>query len=184
MNNCTNVFYRLGLLLTVLVLLASCSASPHQPDCPSGTQNLPDCPPLGAIDDPEINELYADRTWVKESETGVDLIELGKQAEIPIQHARTKFLGPTPHAAIDSLAVKLWMIENAQHTIDFTYYIFKTDMVGHAMLGAMCNAVQRGVDIRVTVDSVGSIAGAAHPALRALETCADRAGFMRNSEGH
>lgn len=183
MKNLTAVICRATLLLAASLFLTSCTTTPRQPDCPSGTQNLPGCPPLGAIDDPEINELYAYRTWMKESETGVDLVELGKQAEIPIQHARTKFLGPTPHAAIDSLAVKIWMIENAQHTIDFTYYIFKTDMVRYAMLGAMCNAVQRGVDIRVTVDSVGSISGAAHPALRALETCADRAGFMRNSEG-
>ena len=68
-------------------------------------------------------------------------------------------------------------------TIDFTYYIFKTDLVGYAMLGAMCNAVQRGVDVRVTVDSLGSISGGSHARLRALETCGDRAGFMRNSEG-
>jgi len=170
-------------LLTVLLLLASCAATPARIDCPAGTQNLPDCPPLSAIDDPEINKLYADRAWLSGGEIDVDLIEFGKQAEIPIQHARTKFLGPTNEAAITSLAVKLWMIENAGHTIDFTYYIFKTDLIGHAMLGALCNAVQRGVDVRVTVDSLGSISGGAHPALRALETCADRAGFMRNSAG-
>jgi putative cardiolipin synthase len=171
------------LLSVTLMLLASCAVTPPQKACPAGTQNLPDCPPLSAIDDPEINELYASRTWLPSSEIQEDLIELGKQADIPVQHARTKFLGPTDHAAIDSLAVKLWMIENAAHTIDFTYYIFKTDLIGYAMLGAMCNAVQRGVDVRVTVDSLGSISGAAHPALRALETCAERGGFMRNSRG-
>ena len=174
--------YRIALLLITLLLLASC-ATTSQKACPAGTQNLPDCPPLNAIDDPEINELYESRTWLPSKEIEEDLIELGKQADIPIQHARTKFLGPTDHAAIDSLAVKLWMIENAGHTIDFTYYIFKTDLIGYAMLGAMCNAVQRGVDIRVTIDSLGSISGGSHSALRALETCADRAGFMRNSEG-
>ena len=93
------------------------------------------------------------------------------------KQARTKFLGPNDQAAISSLAVKLWMIENAEHTIDFTYYIFKTDLVGNAMLGALCNAVRRGVDIRVTVDSLGSISGGSHSALRALETCADDAGL-------
>jgi phosphatidylserine/phosphatidylglycerophosphate/cardiolipin synthase-like enzyme len=75
------------------------------------------------------------------------------------------------------------MIENAEHTIDFAYYIFKTDMVGHAMLGAMCNAVKRGVDIRVIVDAAGSLSGLAQQGLKALETCADDAGFMRSSEG-
>lgn len=174
---------RTGLLLVFVLFTASCVTTPSELSCPAGTQKLPDCPPLGAIDDPRINELYADRTWMPEKDAGEDLIELGKQAAIPVQHARTKFLGPTDQAALTSLAVKLWMIENAEHTIDFTYYIFKTDLVGHAMLGALCNAVRRGVDVRVTIDSVGSISGGSHVALRALETCADDAGFMRNDEG-
>jgi phosphatidylserine/phosphatidylglycerophosphate/cardiolipin synthase-like enzyme len=137
---------------------------------------------LGAIDDPFINQLYESRTWVPAKELDVDPIELGKQADIPVQHARTKFLGPNDHAAIDSLAVKIWMIEKAEHTIDFTYYIFKTDLVGYAMLGAMCEAVQRGVDIRVVVDALGSFS-TSHSSLKALETCADNAGFMRNRSG-
>ncbi len=169
--------------LAALLLLGSCAVTPRQEACPASTQDLPDCPPLSAIEDPEINKLYEDRAWIPSKEIEEDLIQLGKEADIPIQHARTKFLGPDDHAAIDSLAAKLWMLENAEHTIDFTYYIFKTDLVGYAMLGAMCNAVRRGVDIRVTVDSLGSISGGAHPALRALETCAENAGFMRNSNG-
>lgn len=171
------------LLASFLLLLGSCAVTPFQEACPAGTQNLQDCPPQGAVDDPEINELYENRSWVPSRELEEDLIDLGKNAAIPVQSARTKFLGPSPHAAIDSLAAKLWMIENAEHTIDFTYYIFKTDLVGYSLLGAMCNAVKRGVDIRVTVDSLGSISGGHHPALRALETCAEDAGFMRNSEG-
>lgn len=174
---------RLLLIFAILFLLASCAVAPRQEVCPSGTQKLPGCPPIGAVNDPEINELYEKRTWYPQKEIKIDLIELGKQAEIPVQHARTKFLGPSAHAAIDSLAVKLWMIENAEHTIDFTYYIFKTDLVGNAMLGALCNAVKRGVDIRVTLDSIGSVSGGGHPSLRALEGCAEDAGFMRNSRG-
>ena len=175
--------FRPILLSIGLVLLSACAATSKQPACPDGTQNLPDCPPLAAIDDPEINALYDARAWVSAKELEQDLIELGKNADIPVQEARTKFLGPNDQAAITSLAAKLWMIENAEHTIDFTYYIFKTDLVGNAMLGALCNAVRRGVDIRVTVDSLGSISGGSHSSLRALETCGDDAGFMRNSEG-
>ena len=174
---------RFLLLTATLLVLASCAVTPRQERCPAGTQNLPDCPPLSAIDDPGINEIYEKRTWVPKKDIEQDLIKLGKEADIPVQHARTKFLGPSGHAAIDSLAVKLWMIENAEHTIDFTYYIFTTDMVGYAMIGAMCNAVQRGVDVRVTVDSLGSISGGSHTALRALETCAEKARFMRNGNG-
>lgn len=169
-------------ILAVALLLGACAVSPKQEPCPPGTQDLPACPPLGAVDDPFINQLYEDRAWVPSDKLDIDLIEFGKQADIPIQHARTKFLGPNDHAAIDSLAVKLWMIENAGHTIDFTYYIFKPDLIGYAMLGAMCNAVQRGVDVRVTVDAVGSF-NFTYPYLKALETCAEDAGFMRNRAG-
>jgi phosphatidylserine/phosphatidylglycerophosphate/cardiolipin synthase-like enzyme len=173
----------LTLMLTAALALTSCATAPRQESCPAGTQQLPDCPPIGAVDDAEINEIYRDRTWMPPQEIKLDLVKLAKEAEIPVQHARTKYLGPTRDDAIRSLAAKLWMIENAEHTIDFTYYIFKTDMVGYAMLGAMCNAVRRGVDVRVTIDSAGSISGITHPALKALETCADNAGFMRNADG-
>ena len=178
-----NTTIRVLAALALVLLLSSCATAPRQDDCPAGTQDLPGCPPIGAIDDPEIAALWAARSWVPPEDLDVDLVELGKHAEIPVQSARAKFLGPSPREAIESLAVKLWMIENADHTIDFHYYIFKTDLVGYAMLGALCNAVQRGVDIRVTVDSAGSISGTTHPALRALETCADDADFMRNEDG-
>ena len=177
-----NQALKITLFLAIALTLGACASTPRQEPCPTGTQNLPSCPPLGAVDDPFINELYEQRTWKDVRKLDVDPIELGKEADIPVQHARTKYLGPTDHAAIDSLAVKLWMIENAEHTIDFTYYIFKTDLVGYAMLGAMCNAVKRGVDIRVVVDALGSFSST-HPSLRALETCADNAGFMRNRAG-
>ncbi|MFC1796796.1 hypothetical protein ACFL1V_06830, partial [Pseudomonadota bacterium] len=144
---------RYFIVLSMLLALGACATTSRQESCPPGRQNLPSCPPIGAVDDPFINKLYQDRTWVAAKNLGFDPIELGKTADIPVQFAHTKYLGPTDHEAIDSLAVKLWMIENAEHTIDFTYYIFKTDLVGYAMLGAMCDAVQRGVDIRVTVDA-------------------------------
>jgi phosphatidylserine/phosphatidylglycerophosphate/cardiolipin synthase-like enzyme len=170
------------MLALQLFLLAGCALTPKPEPCPPGTQELPSCPPLSAVNDPFINEVYEKRTWVPPKELGVDPIELGKTAEIPVQMARTKFLGPNDHAAIDSLAAKIWMIENAEHTIDFTYYIFKTDLIGYSILGAMCEAVQRGVDVRVTVDALGSF-NTTHPALKALETCAEDAGFMRNEAG-
>jgi phosphatidylserine/phosphatidylglycerophosphate/cardiolipin synthase-like enzyme len=50
------------------------------------------------------------------------------------------------------------------------------------MLGALCNAVERGVDVRLMVDSVGSL-HSTHPYLKALVNCSDRAGFMRNADG-
>jgi phosphatidylserine/phosphatidylglycerophosphate/cardiolipin synthase-like enzyme len=62
------------------------------------------------------------------------------------------------------------------------YYIFAGDLVGRAMLGSLCDAVQRGVDVRIMVDSIGSIS-LDRNYLRALESCAADAGFMRNKAG-
>ena len=174
--------FRIIISAGLLVGISGCASFGTSEQCPLGTQDLPDCPPLEAIDDPHINTLYRQRTWAPPDEHGLDTIELGKQAEIPVQHARTKFLGATSESALNALAVKIWLIENAKHTIDATYYIFKRDLIGEAMLGALCNAVQRGVDIRFMVDSLGS-SDIDHTELKALETCAVNAGFMRNADG-
>ena len=168
-------------LLIVALLLNACASFPEQ-QCPAGTQNLPDCPPEGAVDDEKINEIHNLRTWAPPSELEIDPVEYGKQAEIPINSAVARIIGPRHDEALDSLAVKLWLIENAQHTVDVTYYIFKNDLVGYAILGALCNAVKRGVDVRIIVDSLGSMRPG-HSDLRAVETCAEDAGFMRNADG-
>ena len=66
--------------------------------------------------------------------------------------------------------------------MDVVSYIYATDLAGYAMIGALCSAVQRGVDVRVTVDGTGSMS-ARKSALRALKRCEDRAGFVRNAAG-
>jgi phosphatidylserine/phosphatidylglycerophosphate/cardiolipin synthase-like enzyme len=50
------------------------------------------------------------------------------------------------------------------------------------MVGAMCEAVKRGVDVRVMVDSLGSLK-ASKTTLAALKTCENHANFMRNEAG-
>jgi len=162
-------------------MLAACASVPQQ-QCPAGTQNLPDCPPLEAVEDEAINALYELRTWVPPSKLTIDPIKLGKEAEIPVNSAEARVIGPRHEEALDSLALKIWLIENAQHTVDVTYYIFKNDLVGYAVLGALCNAVKRGVDVRIMVDSLGSMRPG-HSDLRAVETCAEDAAFMRNVDG-
>lgn len=177
-------YVRTLLCLGLLTAVGGCAGLGNLDSCPSGTQNLADCPPQTAIEDPFITSLYWQRTWQPEDEHQLDTVELGiKNLDITEQNARTKFLGSNSEDAAKSLAIKIWMIENAQHTIDLTYYIFKRDLAGEAMLGALCNAVQRGVDIRFMVDSLGSI-DATHSGLKALETCAEDAGFMRNEKGN
>lgn len=129
------------------------------------------------------NDLYAMRTWLpKRKQNRFDPIRYGEEVQVPIEHARAKVLGPTHEDAMISLAAKIWLIENAKHTIDATYYIFKRDPVGYALLGALSNAVKRGVDVRIMADSLGSF-HPGHSELRAPETCAGEAGFMRNAEG-
>jgi len=174
-------YLRIVSFATLALALFACAGPPTY-QCPVGTQNLPDCPPANAVNDEQINKLYASRTWVPPRELTIDPIKLGEEAKVPVNQARTKLLGPKHDDAMRSLAAKLWLIENAQYTIDLMYYIFKPDRVGYAVLGALCDAVQRGVDVRLMVDSLGSI-NPSHSELRALETCAEDAGFMRNENG-
>jgi phosphatidylserine/phosphatidylglycerophosphate/cardiolipin synthase-like enzyme len=174
--------YLYATVLTISTLLLLACAGLQEQQCPPGTQNLPDCPPTNAIDDESINKLYASRTWLPPSKQTIDPIKMGKDAKIPINQVRSKVIGPTFDDALKSLTAKIWLIENAQHTVDVMYYIFKRDLVGYSMLGALCNAVQRGVDVRIMVDSLGSL-HVSHDELRALETCANEAGFIKNTKG-
>ena len=171
------------ICLVIFTLVGCTSVQQHEIlQCPSGTLNLPDCPPASAVYDDTINDLYEQRTWVPPSKLTIDPIILGKQAQIPVNSSRVKVIGPSHDDAMRSLAAKIWLIEQAKHTIDITYYIFKTDLVGYAILGALCNAVERGVDVRIMVDSIGSLSPG-HSALRAVETCTEHGGFVRNANG-
>ena len=167
---------RLFLPLLLVSLLAACAApSSRQTDPLESTKQLVDDASGNAGNEEYIKQLVDSRSWVSYKHLREDPIELGKQANIPVQHEEVKILGPSQQDSIRSLALKLWMIENAEHTIDVVYYIFKYDVVGQALLGALCNAVQRGVDVRIMVDSIGSI-DPSHTPLMALETCAQEAG--------
>ena len=168
-------------IVVYALFLNACASVPDE-QCPPGTMDMPECPPVGAVDDEKINEIYRKRTWLPPSKLDIDPIALGSEAEIPVNSSQAKIIGASIDEAMDSLAARIWLIENAQHTVDVAYYIFKTDLVGYALLGALCNAVKRGVDVRITVDSIGSF-NPGHSAFRAVETCAADAGFIRNAEG-
>jgi len=171
------------LILAILTGTAACVSVGVKPDdCPVGTQKLDGCPPLGAIDDPEIGRLYTSRTWITAAELDDDTVEYGRDAKIPINRARAKFIGSTDEGALTSLATKLYLIGQAEHTVDVMYYIFSHDLVGLAVLGALCEAVERGVDVRIMVDSLGS-SGLKKKYLKALKSCELNGGFMRNEAG-
>jgi cardiolipin synthase C len=168
-------------LCATLPLLASCTTG-RQFTCPPDAQQLAGCPPASAVDDERINQIHDTRSWRTQGEIPVDSVSFSDAAKVPINHARAKVIGPSHDKAITSLAAKIWLIEHAQHTIDATYYIFTPDIVGYSLLGAMCDAVKRGVDIRLMVDSIGSFSFK-HDELKALGSCAAQAGFMRNAQG-
>jgi len=169
--------------MTALLAVSGCATMSIAPDkCPEGTQKLENCPPLEAINDPEVDRWFKYRTWMPASQLDIDPIQLGIEAEIPVQSARAKLIGSTDMEALQSLAAKIRMIDRAEHSVDAVYYIFKADLAGVSMLGALCNAVQRGVDVRLMVDSIGSMS-LDKGWLQALDSCEQDAGFIRNADG-
>ncbi len=176
---------RIQLLASIFVLsgLGACATTTIAPkDCAAGTQKLAGCPPIGAIQDTDIETLYTERAREFSIDLALDPILFGRDADIPVNDAMVKFIDSTDQGSLNALAARVWMIENADHTIDVMYYIFRDDLVGHAILGALCDAVQRGIDVRIMVDSLGSTS-LKKANLRALASCALDAGFIRNANG-
>jgi phosphatidylserine/phosphatidylglycerophosphate/cardiolipin synthase-like enzyme len=172
-----------ALILLASFLLSACATAPFDPQrCPAGTQKRDGCPPLSAIEDSEISELYLQRASGYVTGTGFDPVEYARTADIPISHASARFVGSTDEGALQAMASRIWMIENAEHTIDIMYYILREDLAGFALLGAVCEAVQRGVDARLMIDGLGS-SDFGRNYLRALASCAAEGGFIRNREG-
>jgi len=183
MNN-KNRFQRTGIhtrVFALVLFISGCATLDQQASCPAGQVGSA-CIPADAIEDASVSRSYESRTWVAPVDLEVDPIKLGMEAKIPIQGAQAKFFGPSQEDGLRSLAAKIWMIDHAEHTIDAAYYIFSRDLVGQAVLGALCNAVERGVDVRLMVDSAGSW-HLTHPYLKALVNCTERAGFMINANG-
>ena len=181
MNFNAGNFVQQLMLLVWALMLASCARTPDTHPLLAASQ-LVTYSSEYAGNDEYIRLLYESRTWLPAKDLLVDTVEIAKRSRTPVQDADAKLLGPSREDAMRALALKIWMIESAEHTVDIVYYIFKNDLVGQAMLGALCNAVQRGVDVRLMVDAVGSF-GVAHNNLRKLQDCALDAGYMRNASG-
>jgi putative cardiolipin synthase len=183
MNN-KNWFHRIGIhtrLYCLVLFVSGCATVDQQVSCPAG-QVGSTCIPVDAIEDARVSSSYEARTWIAPEVLEIDTIKLAIEAKIPVLKAQAKFFGPSQEDGLRSLAAKIWMIDHAEHTIDATYYIFSRDLVGRAVIGALCNAVERGVDVRLMVDSAGSW-HLTHPYLKSLANCSDKAGFMRNADG-
>lgn len=170
-------------LPTIALVLAGCGSAPRQAtdNCAGGS----DCPPAGAVEDFFIEEIYAMRDWNFRDELaaeGADPVRIASEADLPIEAAEARLFDTRPEQARDSLAAKIWMIENARHTVDIAYYIFRNDLVGQALLAAACDAVIRGVDVRVLIDSAGSLTTGSLD-LGWLALCQENAGWIRTADG-
>ncbi|RLA38309.1 MAG: phospholipase, partial [Gammaproteobacteria bacterium] len=172
----------LALAIALIAALSACAGTPAQPPCDANRLNIQDCPPANAVVDETVAKQQAQRRWHKPNELGFDPIEIGLKKEAPVQRAQMRIIGSSYDHSVRSLAAKIWLIDHAQHTVDAIYYIFKRDMVGYAVLGALCEAVQRGVDVRLMVDSLGSV-NISHSEMKALSNCAIDGGFVKNAKG-
>jgi len=56
--------------------------------------------------------------------------------------------------SIEALAVRLLMAENAEKTIDAQYYLITDDSIGLIFIGALLNAADRGVRVRLLLDDI------------------------------
>lgn len=172
---------RLGALL-LLSLSLGCAVSPRTPnECTPQVPNTA-CKPVGAVEDDFVKLLLTQRTYGYDKAVPVDLIQFARNANVPVNSADMKFIGSSEQGAHTALAVRIWLIENAQHTVDVMYYIFRDDFSGQAILGALCNAVRRGVDVRIMVDSLGSLS-LKKDQLKALKSCEVEAGYLKNAAG-
>jgi phosphatidylserine/phosphatidylglycerophosphate/cardiolipin synthase-like enzyme len=131
-------------------------------------------PSLDITDTEHMSNVYQSRRWQPTALFEASRIDDAIVAHSPIQPALINVFGPSHEEAVSSIATKIWLIENAEYTIDATHYIFTQDMMGLAMLGALCNAVQRGVDVRFMVDSIGSFS-VTHKEIKGLIECAKKA---------
>ena len=131
----------------MLLLLSACTSVPRI-DPLQATNELLEGVEFETQNSQFMQQLYESRSWLAHSKLDGDPVELGIATETPIQTADIKFIGPSDDDALRSLALKIWMIENAEHTIDMIYYIYAPDLIGKALLGALCDAVERGVDVR------------------------------------
>lgn len=154
-------------VLASLILLGGCASNAHSPV----TSN-----------DEWTSDLMESRRWRGADELDKDYLKLASETLLPVQKANVKVIGTEQQDAITSLAAKIFLIENAKHTIDMTYYIFADDLAGKATLGALCRAVERGVDIRIMVDSLGSYSPN-NGNLKGLMQCEESAGYVKDRQG-
>lgn len=54
----------------------------------------------------------------------------------------------------DAVKIRKTLIENANHSIDISYFTFRNGKVSRLMLGSILEAAERGVEVRILLDSL------------------------------
>lgn len=81
-----------------------------------------------------------------------------------------------------AFAAKIMAIRKAKKTIDLSTFILSRDESGYLLLAELKAALERGINIRIMVDSVGSMKGGPlHKELKALMEV--QGGFIKKSNG-
>ena len=89
------------------------------------------------------------------SETDTTETYLGKQvAELVAGHPEDESGFYAVYDGKDSLALRLLLMERAEHTIDAQYFLIHDDLVGRVFVNAMLSAANRGVKVRFLLDDV------------------------------
>ena len=171
---------RYGLLpiyLALLLFMSSCSTAPVQTvsrepadvssqsciDIASSFHRTSDQAELQATstlvrgEDICLNRLMEERNGLREKYVTVteSIRDFELKADAPIKGKTKLVLDPR-----EGYLAKIMMIRNAKKTIDLSYYIFKSDDTGNAILHELRLAIKRGVKVRILVDSSGSISKA------------------------
>lgn len=106
-------------------------------------------------DAPLCSKIFEPESLLKPADLLVDSIapEKAVRAAIEKNKAQVKSL----LSAEEALMAKLLAIRGAKKTLDISYYIFSRDKAGYLILNEVKEALKRGVNVRLMVDSVGSM---------------------------
>ena len=122
----------LSLLVLIVALLSGCASLPPGSDYPRPTSS--------ALAHPEQTRL-------------------GRQFEAAAsQHSGNSAFRIIPVGA-DGFLTRMQMINAAERTLDLQYFIFRGDETGRLLTGAVLQAADRGVRVRVLIDDGETVAG-------------------------
>ena len=107
-------------LLFTLITLGACAASPAQPPCAPDRQDIANCPPADAVRDLVLESQFNRRSRENFEALDIDPIKLGMMAEVPVNEVYGKIIGSSYEESINSLAAKIWLIDNAVYSVDFS----------------------------------------------------------------